>query len=120
MTEHVAADYGTDLDLDHDRDYQAELVKLAIADALAQRLCKLDLSRTEFASLLGVSQARVTQILAGYSNFTVETLVSAALALDAKIRIELIPNVRQPLLSAPELEPLRRKVTSGSAASLRA
>ncbi len=83
------ADYGAELDLDHDRAYQFELAKLRVAGLLASKLEECGLTRTEFARTLGVSAARVSQILAGYENLTLETIVAAALALDATIEFDL-------------------------------
>lgn len=84
-------DYGAEYDFEHDPDYQAELVKLGIAGVLIERMEELGVSRSELAERMGVSRARVTQILAGYANVTVRTLAAAALALDARVHFELQP-----------------------------
>jgi len=100
----VNNDYAAEHDFDHDVDYQAELAKLAIAEMLAGRMEQLKISRTELAQRLGVSRARVTQILAGYSNLTVGTLVAAAAALDTHVYFELIPNVSRSAATPPNVE----------------
>ena len=83
------ADYGAELDLDRDFTYQVESAKLRVAGLLASRLEECGLTRTEFARNLGVSASRVTQILAGYENLTLETIVAAALALDSTVQFDL-------------------------------
>lgn len=87
----MADEYGLEYDFPHDPDYQAAKVKLAIAGMLADRMAKLGMNRTQLAQRLNVSAARVTQILAGYSNLTIDTLVTAALALDSTAYFELLP-----------------------------
>ena len=97
-------DYASDYDFERDVDYQAELVKLAIAEMLAGRMEQLNISRTELARRLGVTRARVTQILAGYSNLTVGTLAAAAAALEARVYVELVPSVARGAASPPNVE----------------
>jgi hypothetical protein len=46
----------------------------------------------------------VTQILAGYSNLTVSTLVAAAAALDTKVSVELVPTTARSVAAAPDVE----------------
>ena len=86
----MTADYGEQYDFENDLDYQAELLKLSIAGMLGDRMAALGLSRSALAERLNVSPARVTQLLAGYENLTIKTLVGAAMALDATICFELM------------------------------
>lgn len=88
----MTEEYGLEYHFAQDVDYQSELVKLTIADMLSSRLAELGLSRKELASRLGLSPSRVSQILAGYSNLTIETLVGVAMALDTKVYVELVPD----------------------------
>ena len=97
-------EYGVDDDLGRDLVYQAELVKLAIAELLASRMEQIKISRTELARRLNVSRARVTQILAGYANLTVSTMAAAAAALDAKVYVELIPMASRSAAMPPDTD----------------
>ena len=86
----MEVDYGREFDFDNDLDYQSELANLAIAGLLADRMEETQTTRTELARRLGVTQSRVTQLLAGYGNLTVRSIVAAALALDATLAFELV------------------------------
>jgi len=97
-------EYGADENLEQDLVYQAELVKLAIAELLVNRMEETNVSRTELARKMNVSRARVTQILAGYANLTVSTMTAAAAALDAKLYVELIPMASCRTATLPESE----------------
>ena len=87
----MADDYGLEYDFPHDADYLAAKAKLAIAGSLTDQMEKLGINRTQLAQRLNVSAGRVTQILAGYSNLTIDTLVAAALGLEATVYFELLP-----------------------------
>lgn len=89
-----------DLDLSRDPEYQTELLKLDVAILLSERMEALGVSRTLMAERLGVSQSRVTQILAGYSNITLSTLAHAALALDLTVRFDLV-EIQDAVQAAP-------------------
>ena len=107
-------EYVADEDLEQDIDYQAELVKLAIAELLLSRMEQMDISRSELARRMNVSRARVTQILAGYANLTVSTMAAAAAALGTKVSVELIPTAPSSVATPadrkgqPTLPPPRR------------
>lgn len=91
----MTVDYGEQHDFENDLDYQTELVKLSIAGMLADRMEALGLSRSVLAERLNVSPARVTQLLAGYENLTIKTLVGAAMVLDATVCFELMSSPAQ-------------------------
>ena len=116
----MAADYGEQYDFEHDLDYQAELVKLSIAGVFGDRMEALALSRSALAERLNVSPARVTQILAGYENLTIKTLVATAMALDATIRFELTSSPAQaaeaPVNVSEWTSPARKARRSGGVA----
>lgn len=60
--------------LKDDAGLQAELAKTAVAADLAVLVARAGVSRTELAKRLGWSKARVSQVLGGNGNLTVETI----------------------------------------------
>lgn len=60
---------------------QAELAKTAVAADLAVLTARAGVSRTELAERLGWSKARVSQVLGGNGNLTVETIHAVTRAL---------------------------------------
>ena len=70
---------------------EQERLKGLVADELARAIRQAGLSKTEFAGRLGVSQARVSQILSGVGNLTLESLamVSRPLGLRWGIRLSM-------------------------------
>ncbi len=67
--------------LKDDGELQAELAKTAVAADLAVLVVKAGVSRTELAKRLGWSKARVSQVLSGNGNLTVETIHAVTRAL---------------------------------------
>ncbi|GAB0058369.1 hypothetical protein SIID45300_02718 [Candidatus Magnetaquicoccaceae bacterium FCR-1] len=78
-------------------DYWKERVILDFTTDLYQAMLKKKLSKKEFAALLGVSPPQVSKIFRGEGNFTVESMVRWANALDCQLRVHVGPkgkNVR--------------------------
>ncbi len=59
----------------------ADVAKVAVAADLTVLLTQAGLSRAELAKRLGWSRARVTQVLSGEGNLTIETVFAVAQAL---------------------------------------
>jgi len=76
-------------------EFQFEFVNLDVTDAIASRMEQLCVSRAELARRMGVSRARVTQILAGNDNLTLKTLVLIASALDARVSVAFGPGAER-------------------------
>jgi len=72
--------------------YRTEQAIYSITEDIVNRMLELDLSRVELASRLGVSPARVTNLLRGANNFTLRTLTELAMALDCDLAIGLVPH----------------------------
>jgi transcriptional regulator with XRE-family HTH domain len=68
-----------------------EGAKLDFAIGLAKLLNRAGLSRSEFATRLGVSLPMVTKILRGDTNVTIETMAKAACAAQGRLHINLAP-----------------------------
>ncbi|MDE5904729.1 helix-turn-helix transcriptional regulator [Duncaniella sp.] len=71
--------------------YWTQLVQLMIFDNIKRYLDENHLTRTEFATRLGVSKGYVSQILNGDFDHKLSKLVELALACDMVPRIELMP-----------------------------
>lgn len=83
--------------------YHVEGVVLDVTNATIQRMQSLGISRKGLASKLGKSQSHVTQLLAGDNNFTLETLVQLALALDCAVNVKLEPIAQKRVDWSPSL-----------------
>ena len=62
-------------------DLKADLAKVAVAADLCVLLAQSNCTRSELAKRLGWSRARVTQVLSGDGNLTIETVYAVAQAL---------------------------------------
>ena len=74
-------------DLRDTTDYLTEQVIDDVTETIVDRMFELGLNRKELAGLLGVSPARITNLLRGVNNFTVRTLVDLAVALDCDLTV---------------------------------
>ncbi|MDQ0290205.1 helix-turn-helix domain-containing protein [Oligosphaera ethanolica] len=70
-------------------DYWLEGVKIEFAEQILAQMDARGMSRKELARRLGTSPAYVTKILRGTTNFTLESMVSIARALDCELRAYL-------------------------------
>jgi transcriptional regulator with XRE-family HTH domain len=62
-------------------DFKADLAKVAVAADLSVLLAQANCTRADLAKRLGWSRARVTQVLSGEGNLTIETVFAVAHAL---------------------------------------
>ncbi len=65
-----------------DPEYLFELLATDLGEAIVARMEAAGINRTELAERMGVSRARVSQVLGGHDNLTLKTLVAVAHALD--------------------------------------
>ncbi|HTW90577.1 MAG TPA: helix-turn-helix transcriptional regulator [bacterium] len=72
----------------------AEEMKLAFADGLVRLLEARGVKRTELAEKLGTNRGYVTRILNTEYNLSIETMAKIALALDARVTLNLQPRRR--------------------------
>lgn len=73
------------------RTYEEELLFGEAHDTLVGLLESLGISRTELAERLGVSPARVSQILSGRENLRLRTLASLGWALGIRFELHPVP-----------------------------
>jgi transcriptional regulator with XRE-family HTH domain len=72
---------------------EAEAVhrKLVITNRLIELMEEQGVSRSELAKRMGVQPSRVTAMLSGTSNLTIDTLVRAGMALGAELHQTFVP-----------------------------
>lgn len=73
-------------------DYWVEGAKNEFTEKTIRRMQELGISRTELAARLEKKQPQITKLLRGDNNFTIETMVQIAVALDCQIRCHLEPS----------------------------
>lgn len=69
--------------------FETERLLISITEALVGRLIELDLKKSDLARAMNVDRSIVTRALSGDQNMTVRTMVSMALALGCRVRVEL-------------------------------
>lgn len=70
---------------------EAEFRKLMIVEELLTLMKEQGISRSELAKRMEVQPSRVTSMLTGSNNFTIETLVRAGRAVGADIELHFVP-----------------------------
>ena len=70
---------------------EAEYKKLMIVEDLLQLMKQQSINRTELARRMGVPNSRITAMLNGTNNFTIETLVRAGHAVGAELQQTFVP-----------------------------
>jgi transcriptional regulator with XRE-family HTH domain len=91
-------------------DYQLEAATIEFAEALDARMQELSVSRSDLASLMGVSRPMVTKLLRSGSNLTMRTMVAAAAALDCTVAVSLSPRAAAPIVASSEGGVRRRPI----------
>ncbi|MCW5547514.1 MAG: helix-turn-helix transcriptional regulator [Opitutaceae bacterium] len=69
--------------------FKLESAKMEFTEDMLKLLDARDLSQSDLAKRIGSSPAYITKILRGTSNFTLDTMVKIASALDAEFRCHL-------------------------------
>lgn len=70
---------------------EVELSKLAIVEELLQFMKQEGINRTELAKRMGVGPSRITAMLSGDGNLTIDTLVRAGRACGVHLHQHLVP-----------------------------
>jgi len=70
---------------------EAEYRKLMIVEELLTLMAEQGVNRSELAKRMGVNPSRVTAMMTGSNNFTIETLVRAGRAVGADIELHFVP-----------------------------
>ena len=74
-----------------DPEFEFHLAAARIGEEIVARLEELELTQAELAQRMGVSPARVSQILRGADNLTLKSLVAVAAALNADLQLAMKP-----------------------------
>lgn len=70
---------------------EAEFRKLMIMEEILRLMSEQGVSRSQLADRMGVGASRVTAMLNGSNNFTIETLVRAGRALNCDLHQHFVP-----------------------------
>ena len=72
-------------------DYWVELAKLEFTEEMLARMKEAGVKKSQLAASLGAKPAFVTRLVSGHNNFTLETMVRVARALNCGFRSHLEP-----------------------------
>jgi len=72
-------------------DYWVELAKLEFTEEMLARMKEAGVRKSQLAASLGAKPAFVTRLVSGHNNFTLETMVRVARALNCGFRTHLEP-----------------------------
>ena len=72
--------------------YSVQGAILDFTEDVVRTMQAQNLTKSALAAKLGTSPAYVTKVLSGSTNFTLETMVRIAKALDAELRVHLQPS----------------------------
>ena len=72
-----------------DPEYEFDLLAIEVGERIVERMEDLGMTRTKLAAAVGVSKARISQILSGYDNLTLKSLVAVAAGLESQIELRL-------------------------------
>ena len=74
-----------------DPDYEFDRVAIDIGEQIVARMEERGMTQADLARAMGVSRARVSQILRGNDNLTLKSIVAVAIALDCRVEMLLQP-----------------------------
>ena len=72
-----------------DPEFEFDLLAIDVGERIVERMEDLGMTRTELAAAVGVSKARISQILGGHDNLTLKSLVAVAIGLGSRIEVRL-------------------------------
>jgi transcriptional regulator with XRE-family HTH domain len=70
---------------------EAEYKKLMIMEEILRLMKEQGVNRSELATRMGVNPSRITAMMSGANNFTIETLVRSGRALGAELHLHFAP-----------------------------
>ena len=74
-----------------DPDYEFDVLAIDIGERIVERMDELGLTQAGLARKMGVSRARISQILRGHDNLTLKSVVAVAIGLDSRVDLRLKP-----------------------------
>jgi transcriptional regulator with XRE-family HTH domain len=73
-------------------EYEAARLPRELTTAVTWYMSEHGVTKRELAQRMRVTPGRVSQILSGDENLTLRTLAAVCTALDARLRVELVPS----------------------------
>jgi len=87
-----------------DPEFEFDLLSIDVGERIVDRMEELGLTRTALAAAIGVSKARISQILSGNDNLTLKSLVAVAIGLESRIEVRLKSAVAHSDSALPRIE----------------
>ena len=85
-----------------DPDFEFDRIAIDIGEQIVARMEERGMTQADLARAMGVSRARVNQILRGNDNLTLKSIVAVAIGLDSRVELRIAP--AQPSTPLPEPE----------------
>ena len=73
-------------------EYRAEGASIEFTNAMVTRMREARVSRSELARMIGATPAYISKLLRGATNFTLDSMVKIANALNCELRLHLQPS----------------------------
>ena len=96
---------------DGDPDFEFDKLAIDIGEQIVARMDERGMTQADLAREMGVSRARVSQILRGNDNLTLKSIVAVAIALGSRVELQLT-------LAQPERPSQRSKPGAEAAKTL--
>ena len=72
-----------------DPDYEFDRIAIEIGEQVVARMEEQGMTQADLARAIGVSRARINQILRGNDNLTLKSIVAVAIGLDCRVDLRL-------------------------------
>ena len=72
-----------------DPDYEFAKLAIEVGEQIVARMEERGMTQADLAREMGVSRARVSQILRGNDNLTLKSIVAVAIGLDCRVELQL-------------------------------
>ncbi|MYE46386.1 MAG: helix-turn-helix transcriptional regulator [Chloroflexi bacterium] len=74
-----------------DPDYEFDKLAVEVGEQIFARMEELGMTQADLARQMGVSRARISQILRGNDNLTLKSIVGVAIGLESRVDVQLKP-----------------------------
>ena len=74
-----------------DPDYEFDVLAIEVGEQIVARMEQQGMTQADLARKMGVSRARISQILRGNDNLTLKSIVAVAIGLDCRVDLQLKP-----------------------------
>ena len=91
-----------------DPEYEFDKVAIDVGEQIVARMEELGMTQADLARQMGVSRARISQILRGNDNLTLKSIVAVAIGLDSRVDVQLKPARSIGRLSRRDCRPVSR------------